>query len=526
MKDLQFTITTSTRPGIQNVLADSPEGYDDSQITFERSKKYYGITRKWTIPLKFLKDGARLIREEFYIKGTAGEVEIYIRTLDRSLTSPAYNNILYQGVADMNTFVDDGDRVSVNFKDAGPGNDIARVIDQEYDISGVARYVMYHKLYSEDTWKVVNFRYIKDVVYALLDKMTGGKLTAGAYVLKSDLLDGMGVAGSNEPNQYVLATGRAFRMRDTYLEDDPIKTSLADLFQSIQFKNPGMMITRNAAGKPQIEIEDYRTYFDDKLTPIDLGEVKTLSVTVDADMSINKVRIGWPYKETGAALSDNVNWIGEEYWQMPNTTGNKEIDLVGKYRADAYGINKIITDADEDQDEEIFLCSIYRTSPHPSIMYFMNEGLSKNALTGTQSTGQQNMTLSPRRMLQAVSGRLAGMGYLYAGGDMTMMSGSQNLYNVETKMNSEPTFIAERLSVRLPALSRFVALNFEIECRMTYHQYRDINTDARRLIKFRYLGTLYSGWVLDLKMNLLNPQNVKMTLLADDNYRRLENLVR
>jgi hypothetical protein len=60
-------------------LPQSPGGWDEMQLSFGRSAHYWGLNRTFTIPLKFIGDGARIIRYLFYAgRGIESQVTLAI----------------------------------------------------------------------------------------------------------------------------------------------------------------------------------------------------------------------------------------------------------------------------------------------------------------------------------------------------------------------------------------------------------------------------------------------------------------
>jgi len=63
--DAMGMVKLSTTP---RLLPQSPEGWLENKVSFGRSAKYYGLNRSFTVPLKFVGDGAQIIRNQFYTK--------------------------------------------------------------------------------------------------------------------------------------------------------------------------------------------------------------------------------------------------------------------------------------------------------------------------------------------------------------------------------------------------------------------------------------------------------------------------
>lgn len=68
------------------VLPTSPDGWDKSLITVQRSNTYYGILRTFTVSMDFVLDGAKLLRQEFYQYGIEGNAQFKIEELQDDWT--------------------------------------------------------------------------------------------------------------------------------------------------------------------------------------------------------------------------------------------------------------------------------------------------------------------------------------------------------------------------------------------------------------------------------------------------------
>jgi len=65
--------------GVDYSLPQSPGGWDDMQLSFGRSAHYWGLNRTFTIPLKFIGDGAKIVRHLFYVgRGIESAVTLVI----------------------------------------------------------------------------------------------------------------------------------------------------------------------------------------------------------------------------------------------------------------------------------------------------------------------------------------------------------------------------------------------------------------------------------------------------------------
>jgi len=101
MIDLLFKIDNGS---VVTSLTHSPDGWDEQLITFERSMNYYGVFYSFSIPLKFVKEGATLLRTEYYTKGISANCKLQI--WKRNQTTNEFE-LKYTGRFDFSNVTDD-----------------------------------------------------------------------------------------------------------------------------------------------------------------------------------------------------------------------------------------------------------------------------------------------------------------------------------------------------------------------------------------------------------------------------------
>lgn len=104
--------------GVIPWLPEAPDGWMDTQVSFARNAKYYGINRSFIPPLKFAGDGATIIRTLFY--GGAGiEAEVFLVIVKFNSQTGVYE-AYYRGELDL-TKIDDSvaDFCTVNVLESG-----------------------------------------------------------------------------------------------------------------------------------------------------------------------------------------------------------------------------------------------------------------------------------------------------------------------------------------------------------------------------------------------------------------------
>jgi hypothetical protein len=111
------TLTTSVEPV---PLPQSPSGWQDTLIGWERDMSKFGVIRNFSLPLSFVLEGARIIRELFYSSNIEKEIRLIITKLNLDYSDTTYDyyySKFYEGELDLSTFKDDGIKVTLNISE-------------------------------------------------------------------------------------------------------------------------------------------------------------------------------------------------------------------------------------------------------------------------------------------------------------------------------------------------------------------------------------------------------------------------
>jgi hypothetical protein len=104
--------------GIDYSLPQMAQGWEDTQLSFGRNTHYWGINRSYTIPLKFVGDGAAIIRELFY-GGIGIETPLTLVVLKWDDIN-GFFGLYYRGQIDLTKINDEvADGVTVNIMEGG-----------------------------------------------------------------------------------------------------------------------------------------------------------------------------------------------------------------------------------------------------------------------------------------------------------------------------------------------------------------------------------------------------------------------
>ena len=94
----------------------SPDGWKDQLVNYARNETYYGIFRSYTIPLKFVLDGAQILRSRLYVYGMEDVVNLVINRLNYDT---GQYDLFYTGEIDFSKFEDSIDVFKVNVIEGG-----------------------------------------------------------------------------------------------------------------------------------------------------------------------------------------------------------------------------------------------------------------------------------------------------------------------------------------------------------------------------------------------------------------------
>lgn len=94
----------------------SPDGWKDKIVNYTRNETYYGVFRSFTIPLRFVKTSAQILRERLYKFGMEDIVNLIIKRLN--YTTGDYDDF-YIGEIDFSKFQDSLNFFQVNVIEGG-----------------------------------------------------------------------------------------------------------------------------------------------------------------------------------------------------------------------------------------------------------------------------------------------------------------------------------------------------------------------------------------------------------------------
>lgn len=530
MRELQFILTDSS--GIAVTLQHAPDGWDESFIVTERSRKYHGIFRSFTIPMKFIKDGAAIIRNEFYTNGLTASCTLSVQKLDRATLTYF---TAYTGKIEFSTFKDHDNDIEVTTIDGG----LAQIIKtRESDDVMFTPYTMYSEPYwvpegvdlyypLTTTPALINQRCGAMRVYhallAIMDKITGGKVADGTYGVKSDILSG--VSG----RRMMLTTESAIKWLEMNSTATYFRTNLGDFFQSLNAILCLGMGIEVIGGKETLVVEE-RSYFYNKTTILNVGNSKNLSLGYVADWIYSKIKAGYPNKAynsdaSAGNSSANINEPNTEtIYEIPGATSKNEYDIVSKYRGDSTGMLQLygaesLEPNGSHSDTGDYDPVIIRTENRNidgTYRYIMPRGnLAKKDNPGVVVATPGNMYISPKRMVMAHQFFLNGCAFKLEG-MVTLQSATNDQANNETSDSIYNTFYEKEYEG--PTLrdyaTTFRPIELIIEAAYPADFVDHISENPYGVVEFDYRGTTYKGYILKMETKLSGSGSIKYSLLS------------
>lgn len=113
------------------ILPNAPIGWEENIIRWSRSEFYFGMIRSFSVPLKFVLDGAWILRTGFYTYGIRGNALLTIEELN--LSDWSYE-VIYTGDIDFSTFNDALTEVTVTAMEGGISANVKAYENVKYTI--------------------------------------------------------------------------------------------------------------------------------------------------------------------------------------------------------------------------------------------------------------------------------------------------------------------------------------------------------------------------------------------------------
>lgn len=112
-------------------LAQSPIGWEENLISFKRDTKYWGVIRDFTLPLRFISEGAKILRSQYYYYGIEAAVRLQIYKLNNATW---IHEPFYLGDIDFSKSDDQIDTFTCNVMQGGISKMIKAYENVKYEI--------------------------------------------------------------------------------------------------------------------------------------------------------------------------------------------------------------------------------------------------------------------------------------------------------------------------------------------------------------------------------------------------------
>lgn len=512
--------------GASTILEHSPDGWDETMVTWERSEKYWGVFRSWTIPLRFIKDGAAFLRNEFYTYGMGSSVEIEIQRLNK--VTDLYK-LAYKGILDFSTWKDTDQYVEVAFKDFGAAKLLKDYGSTEYQAGNGIK--IYGGGYSEDvefhcsTGHLYYGVHLITLAKNIVDQMSGGAVyhpTTPTLFVRSDYLENYEYSALSD--QYIICVpGKQFRLGNS--REGDFRTSFDDWYKSVNalFNLAVGIETDSETGYDVIRIEPKSYFFGTTGVNIEnFGEVRNITISLATKLMFKTLKIGYDAKDYSTMPDD---WRQYEpnatsKWLVKNDYTAAELDLVSKYRGDGYGITDIMTTENDGTDQDIFFVQITDDGAIADYIVDIRGEVRQAATPGTE-VALRNSLITPRRNLQRFTGE-AGVDYKWLGNfffgdniaDLVCTSADNSILYQETSYDGT-NFISEAGSWAVLPHPIFYPILFEVEAAMPADLLEVITANPYGLYEFIYEGYTYRGNIMKIDAKLAGRSSQKILLLMD-----------
>jgi len=131
--DFRYFLTYNSK---RTEIVFSPDGWEgNSTVSYKRDMGYFGMIRTWGLPLEFVLDGARILRNAYYNDGVEAGVIIEVEELNRATWG---YELGFKGDIDFSKAKDAGVKFTVMLMESGPSARIKAYenIKYEYDLKG------------------------------------------------------------------------------------------------------------------------------------------------------------------------------------------------------------------------------------------------------------------------------------------------------------------------------------------------------------------------------------------------------
>lgn len=506
MKELTFAIKSGFTT---HELVHSPDGWDDAILDIERSTTMLGIVRSYSIQLKFMLDGAKILRDIYYNK-IQNETSLTLKKLNRLTLQ--YED-LFTGIFDFSTFVDTDYSVEVTILDNSLANYIKRNLDKQYNVTFTTSRLFYH-WDNQTAVKPTKYIHFYELLYNLLDMVVEGKLASGDFSLDQNAIIPSTEERKVITNSIALQGG----------EFDSVTISLRDMLQDLFVLWQMVATIKIVDGTQTLIIKSVESTFPE-LASFEIDEVSNFKLSFAKDFLFDSIAVGFPTQESDSILPYEFGATAK----FSNSSAfivNKELDLISKIRGDVTGITQYADQYGfpDTSINEMFIISIHYYEQ--SDLFRLNTGGVRLG-NGTYQ-GIANTSISPKRLLLNHE-RFINSCFFGSGQNVYFSSAPFNIARLQTiTYIPDATNQYEGSGYERTLTPYFAPINFEFEALMpdtfkynsiVYPFYFNALSIPELLrFRFQYEGNFYEGFLMSMKLNVSGRKNkATFTLLAAHN---------
>lgn len=491
-----------TKGLMSTTLEHSPDGWDDSVVNIERSISFYGIFRSYTVSLKFMLDGATLLRNYFYTKDVE-DVRLTIQKLNRMTLE--YNTI-FTGIFDFTKFVDTEYSVEIVINDKGLSNLIKTNLENEYSVSFLTPYEF--RIYSGVSYSAIEFIYFSRLLNLILDRATNGAINQGTYGIDDDVLttEEAGSLRKVLTNHNALKGSRMFNAKTT------LKNVLKALFVLHQITASIEIVS----GKETLVLKKLDTVFSSDVQAL-TNRISDFRLSIAGDFIFDKILIGHPTLDYGDQISVNHEINCTSVFKSKNMINvNTELDLVSPYRADWKGMLESKNSPEMIVDEEeLFVCMVQRTPPENYLK--LEEGVVYDSVF-PPAVNWYNTRISPKHLLLFHQNFIDSCRYGGAGSVEFISSGFHNDNNITTPGGGFDEPENEGTGYEHGSNFLFIPLYVEFSTDLPTDIISIITANPYAKFEFPYKGTVFSGYLINVALKLHGKASaIFKLLLSSDN---------
>lgn len=510
MKELQFYINDTE-------LKHSPDGWDTASIDFERSVKFLGVVRAFSLDLKFVLDGAEILRSQFYSKCPA-DTFLTINRLDP--ITLLYKHV-FTGKFDFSTFVDSFYSVTCSLVDMSLSSLIKKNLDISYNISFTA-YNKMHDPFEGELTRNDGHEYMKftDILPLFFDRITeGGDFGLDLAELER-LQDDVEHPGTEESHTTVITNSMAL----AGYKFDRLEMKFSDLLKTVFVLYnlvPVIYQDRFKGNMETLRFTDISNTFPGPVFKT-VSNVSNLKISIAKDFIYDTIKVGHPEQDYDNDIDASFE-IGTTtiFSNKSAILGSQEMDLQTVFRTDSIGIKSYLDlyndYAELDNEEYIpFLVSTKLwTFPYKRV-FDMNNVVIPIPLADAGILSSFNVPISPKRLYKLhekyINSCLFGTGTetdtVSCLLNMKYLTTVNNNYDPVQEENEGEGITRTQSPLFVPVYIDFDAL---LPDGLVLSDLYD-STNSR--FQFEYNGNTFSGFLMKMKASLYSAKKSSFTLLC------------